>query len=95
MASRYQDAIDVQNASNPFGVAHLFIELSREFINSPEYRGTGSLRNDPALQLVAYKLFDLMHGGIMDLDRYGTAYNACRMAVEWERDTTNTVETAA
>jgi hypothetical protein len=60
MSNRYQTALDVQDACNPSGVGKLFERETHAFMDSPDYKGTDSVRNDPALRLIAYKLCELM-----------------------------------
>jgi len=59
MAKRHNEALEVQDACNPGGVAALLTREMSAFLRSPEYTGTTSLRNDPALRLIAYKLASL------------------------------------
>lgn len=68
MTNRYEEAITCQDAVNPSGVARVFTEQCAAFMRSPDYTGTDSVKRDPALRLIAYKLADLMglHG--MDVD---------------------------
>jgi hypothetical protein len=55
--NRYQDALDVQNACNPSGVAHSLHEICCEV--SREGGGTDAVRRDPAVRLFVAKLADL------------------------------------
>ena len=59
MAKRHKEALEVLDACNPGGVAGLLAREMSAFMRSPEYTGTTSLRNDPALRLIAYKLASL------------------------------------
>jgi hypothetical protein len=54
-----KEALEVQDACNPGGVAALLTREMSAFMRSPEYTGTTSLRNDPALRLIACKLASL------------------------------------
>ena len=58
---RYRDAIDVQNAVNPAGVAASLHEAMREVIR--ENGDTQALKNDPACRMIFSALSYLMGGG--------------------------------
>jgi hypothetical protein len=77
MRNRYKEALDVQDACNPSGVARLFYDLACEFHRSPEYTGTDSVRNDPALRLIAYKLCELMGHCASLSEAFEAAEKAC------------------
>jgi hypothetical protein len=65
MAKRHKEALEVQDACNPGGVAALLSREMSAFMRSSEYTGTDSLRRDPALRLIAYKLADLFDVSIL------------------------------
>ena len=57
--SRKQDAIAIQNACNPAGVARTLVAAIAEMHASPDYAGTDSVKSDPAVRLIVGKLADL------------------------------------
>lgn len=67
-----EEAIQVQDACNPSGVAHL---LSRYF-NDTVFEGTQQKCEDPIVRMIVCKLEDLCGGG--DSGVYVTAWNACK-----------------
>lgn len=73
MQNRHEIAWAIQNACNPMGVAHELIAQMRAFQSAPEYTGTTSMRDDPALRAIAYKLADLF--AVADWDRWSELHN--------------------
>jgi len=57
----YQDAIDLQNASNPSGVIHTLSDIANAVWNEPDVRakGTEAFAHHPIIRLLVYKLFCL------------------------------------
>jgi len=78
MPNRFQDALDIQSACNPSGVAYALVRHMEAFIRSPEYKGTASICQDPALRLMVYQLSYLMgmNEGVA-FDNFNEAYSAC------------------
>lgn len=58
--NRFQDALDIQNACNPSGVAIALSESISTFMKSPEYTGTDSISADPGIRLIAFQLSFLL-----------------------------------
>lgn len=71
----YKQALNVQDACNPSGVANLFFRACSE-IRDTENAETEALCTHPALILIADKLIDLM-GRPQDID-YVKAYYMCK-----------------
>lgn len=91
---RNKTAIQIQNACNPSGIAHAFIEACKEFRDSPADKGTDSLRADPALRLIAYQLSWLM-GADMTLTEYARLTDLCRAEVATAEAATAEKESAS
>lgn len=68
MQDRHEIAWAIQNACNPLGVANELLRQMKAFQETAEYKGTNSLRDDPALRAIAYKLADLF--SVADWDRW-------------------------
>jgi DNA-directed RNA polymerase subunit RPC12/RpoP len=61
-------ALEIQDAVNPLAVANVLVKEIREFSRRPEFTGTRSVREDPALRAIAHKLADLF--GVADFDAW-------------------------
>jgi hypothetical protein len=66
--TRQETAWMIQDACNPMGVANELLHQMKAFCDTPEYTGTDSIRNDPALRAIAYKLADLFR--VSNWDRW-------------------------
>jgi len=92
--NRFQQALDVQNACNPSGVALLLVEVIKDAMADPNVRGTKAVCEDPAVALVVDKLSDmtgripfLMKSGadgqlVPTTKNYCNADEACRKLAE-------------
>ena len=82
MRNRFQDAIDMQSACNPSGVAHSIIEAIKQVRDEPAYKGTESVRTDPAIKLMVYQLAYLcgVTGGVADfhVGSWEEVYHHCK-----------------
>ena len=74
--SRFQDALLIQSACNPAGVAHALARHIAEFMKTPAYGGTASICEDPALRLMAYQLAHLF-GVAQGFPDYPQAHDVC------------------
>lgn len=63
---RFQVAHDIQNASNPSGVAHELVRVIVAAMRDPNYSGTQYVRDDPAVRCVVDKLASLT--GVQSFD---------------------------
>jgi hypothetical protein len=70
----YRDALLVQDASNPSGIARSLVEVIDAIKAEPEYDGTDYVCSHPAFVLFASKLESLAGYG----HRYSEAYAECR-----------------
>lgn len=88
--NRFQAALDVQNASNPCGVALELVKITQDATNDPTVRGTQAVCEDPAVALCVDKLSDMTGRipGMMKIKpgtgelqfttkNYSNAYDAC------------------
>ena len=71
--NRFDDALAIQSACNPSGVARSVVAMLAQII-SEENGDTNSMRNDPAVRLAVYQLAYLT--GATDAN-YSEAYSAC------------------
>lgn len=79
IANRHQDAIDIQNAPNPAGIAWALHAAFREVI--AEGGDTNAQKEDPACRLILHQLTYLLDvGGGLSL----TDYNKCVAQCESE-----------
>lgn len=80
MANRFQNALDIQTACNPSGIAHSLIAACAEV--REEGGGTDAIKSDPAVRLMVYQLAYLCNAGEFDssLHAYGEASDACLLA---------------
>ena len=83
MVNRYAEAIAVQDACNPSGVAHSLIEVFRQV--RAEGGDTDAQRSDPAVRLFVAKLADLCG---LDYTWPRDADQACIELSERARDNT-------
>lgn len=74
--SRFQDALLMQAACNPSGVAHALAAHIAAFMKTPAYNGTASVCSDPALRLMAHQLAYLF-GVIPSTPDYPLIYDQC------------------
>jgi hypothetical protein len=57
---RFKVAVDIQNASNPSGVAHELVRVIQDAYLDPKWEGTAWVCADPAVVAVVDKLQSLM-----------------------------------
>lgn len=74
--SRFQDALFIQGACNPAGVASALARAIEQFMKTPAYGGTASICQDPALRLMAHQLAYLFHL-IPSTPDYPLIYDQC------------------
>jgi hypothetical protein len=76
--NRFKEAIEIQNACNPSGVARHLVKTMDEVFKSPDYYGTASLTLDPAVRMVLHKLADMC--GLLDqpFHEYMRMYDQCK-----------------
>jgi hypothetical protein len=72
---RHKDAVEVQNAVNPSGIALAMHQACKECYE--EGLGTTQTCADPAVRLFAYKLADLTGSGDMPFLEYEKCIRAC------------------
>jgi hypothetical protein len=84
--SRFQMALDIQDAVNPSGVAHAFLDICLILRSQPSFEGTEALKRDPALRLISYKLADMMGNHIVPPVVYTNAYDACKRMAAMVRE---------
>lgn len=76
-----KQAIEVQDASNPLGVARSYAimlnELRHALANEGLPNGTEAICNHPINKLWVYKIYDLARCGVVDLTSYQECYDAC------------------
>lgn len=84
---RFRDAISVQDACNPSGIAHSMAEYYKAMLDAGA--STYELQNDNAMSLFAMKLLDL--GGIMvSSTAYTTRLILCEeKAIHYENNPPN------
>jgi hypothetical protein len=78
---RWGNALSIQaGACNPSGIVHALLAAIQEMRDGPDYTGTDSVRQDPALRLIVHQLAYLM--GIEEVDQdlllYGKLSDVCK-----------------
>ena len=74
MTNRNEDAVNIQDACNPSGVAHTIAKHFSELLS--QGYGTSALCEDAAMRLMVMKLSDLM----------GLQVNPSNFSIAWERN---------
>lgn len=77
-----QQAIDVQDACNPSGVALFYVRIIDCLRNEHGIRDTDALRKHPAVVLTAHKLADLSQVASMSARGYLDAYMEAQRIIE-------------
>lgn len=80
MSDRKDIAWRIQDACNPSGVTHELLRQMEKFRETEAFTGTTSLREDPALRAIAYKLADLFN--VADWNRWSELHDAIAPRVE-------------
>lgn len=81
-AALCQQAIDVQDACNPSGVALFYVRIIDCLRNDHNIRDTDSIRKHPAVVLTAHKLADLSQVASLSSHAYYEAYMEAQRIVE-------------
>ena len=83
-----REAIQVQNACNPIGVANSYARAITELVPILEKIGhdtsTQAICDHPIVRIWASKIHELAGMGLSDLDRYSSAYAWCQVCVNVE-----------
>lgn len=77
-----QQAIDVQDACNPSGVALFYVRIIDSLRNDHGIRDTDAIRKHPAVVLTAHKLADLSQVASMSARGYLDAYMEAQRIIE-------------
>lgn len=81
LAQLAQEAIDVQDASNPGGLSRSYAQMITELhrlLSGSQFHCTRDLCRHPINQLWTSKLHTLAEMGLSDDATYGVAYHACQ-----------------
>jgi hypothetical protein len=80
VSQRFKNAIDIQSAVNPAGIALALHEAFCEVI--AEGGDTKAQKTDPACRLIAYQIGWLLYGGVGNYTNYTADFQACAAIVE-------------
>jgi hypothetical protein len=80
MINRYAQALFIsEGACNPIAIANQIVESIKEVREEPDFKGTASINEDPAIRLMVHQLAYItgMNDGAWS-DNYNAAFLVCR-----------------
>lgn len=77
MHNFYQEALEVQDASNLSGVLHSWLRIIQE-LRDNGVTDTESINTHPICKLYAAKVIEMTRMGLADSEAYADAYHVCK-----------------